>query len=374
LSDSDEETLSSRIARLRREAEEIRLELERREEGEFKEALEDQENGQEEGVAELIRILQGLHTSSAKGTSTSEEEFVKHLVSSQRQPLTPPRSQLLPKGSQATTTLETSPSTTAAIAAFSDRLTALETALGVSSVIGTNETSSILPTLASLTSQITTLTSTLAPPRTQTTSATSTQPSAIPLPALDAIATRIRTLIAESDKLALSRKAALQSLTDLHDARLRQSSTTPSYPHHSHHASSRPASRHQAHPSQANTDEQQLHAQLFLDEQSAKISALYHTLPTIQDLSPLLPVMLERLRSLSVVHAGAAEARAEMDEVEQKQGELAREIEKWKGAVEGVEAQMKEMQDILRGNVEVVGAMVKGVEERVSRLEGSGTS
>jgi len=84
--------------------------------------------------------------------------------------------------------------------------------------------------------------------------------------------------------------------------------------------------------------------------------------------------MLERLRSLSVVHASAAEARTEMDEVEQKQGELAREIEKWKGAVEGVETQMKEMQDVLRGNVEVVGAMVRGVEERVSRLEGSRTS
>jgi len=108
---------------------------------------------------------------------------------------------------------------------------------------------------------------------------------------------------------------------------------------------------------------------LFLDSQSTKISALYNILPTIQSLHPLLPIVLERLRTLSVIHAGAADVKADMDDLENKLGVQEKEIGMWKDALENVEGVMRENKEVMRENVEVVGARVRGLEEKVRGLK-----
>jgi len=115
----------------------------------------------------------------------------------------------------------------------------------------------------------------------------------------------------------------------------------------------------------------QITSRVFLEEQAAKVTALYQLLPSIQSLQPLLPVVLERLRALSVIHAGAAEAKNGLDDVERKQAEMQAEIKQWREAVEVVEKGMLELEESMKGNAKVVGDMVGSLEGRIGTLGGS---
>ena len=355
-SESEEETLSSKIARLKREAEEVRLQLAQREEGKFEDSVEKQDgtDGEADGMEELDQLVRGLRPPSVAKLGKSEDALLQSLTNGQSLKPTsdgqaPPR--------RASPTSSTIP----AIATFSDRLTALEAALGLTTIDPSNQTASILPTINTLSTQLSTLTSTLSPTtKSPTASSTSTPPQ---LTNLDALSTRIHALTSDADKLTTSRKAALSSLSDLHDARLK-------YNHN----------RYTRHPDGAgaerpnplidiNRQENKIETELFLSEQSAKISALYQVLPTITSLQPLLPLVLERLRSLSVIHAGAADARRELDGVAQQQAEMKREVQRWREAVEGVETQMEGMKEGMKENVDVLGGMVSGIEQRMKGLE-----
>ena len=352
-SESEEETLGSKIARLKREAEEVRLQLAQRGDSKFDDRMENQNeaDGEADGMEELDQLVRGLRPPSDAKPGKSEEAFLQSLSNGQPS-----------KQAEAKSTASKEPSTTSstisAIAAFSDRLTALEAALGLTTIDPSTQTSSILPTLNTLSTQLSALTSTLTPTTKSPTTSTSTPPQ---LTNLDALSTRIHALTSDANTLTASRKAALSSLSDLHEARLK-------YNHN----------RYMRHPDgterqnplmDINRQENKIDTELFLSEQSAKITALYQVLPTITTLQPLLPVVLERLRSLSVIHAGAADARSELDDVTQKQVEMRREVQRWREAVEGVERQMGEMKEGMEENVGVVGGMVRGVEERVKALE-----
>jgi nuclear migration protein JNM1 len=351
----DGETLPRKLARLRWEAEEIQLELDKRkEQPALKDGAEDEED-LEDGVLKLSEILDTLHmkSRSTNGTSrTSEAPLSRQLHEATPSGVNPQveRSQELENSARAE---PSQTSTTAAIAVFADRLSSLESALGLGSVPSTNESNSILPTLASLSTQITALSTTLASTSLQASSANTSSygrsQTSSSIPHLDAVASRLRNLTSESDKLALSRKRALESLHDLQEARLRLPTSFNSAP-----AQSDP-SRDQA-------------ASLFEDS-SAKIAALYATLPTIQDLQPLLPVVLERLRSLHVLHADAASAKSDLEEVMNQQAATSQEIERWRKGLEDVEAKMAEYQRVISGNTEVIGKMVEDIEERLARLE-----
>jgi nuclear migration protein JNM1 len=330
--DSEDESMPSRLARLRREAEELRIELEQR---------DDEDNaadsaGLDDGFAKLnmtLDRLQAPQRHQKDGQLLSEKQ-----THNNQQPDT----QALPP--------ETSPSAVAAISSFSDRLTSLESALGLATTLPTASSShtSILPTLAHLSTQINTLTSTLTPTQTHGSS----------LPTLDSLATRVRTLSSETTALTQSRRLALDSLTSLTEARLR--STAAPYGH------TRGQSQQQSAASAAlTTSARQQESTLFLSEQSAKISALYELLPTIQSLHPLLPSVLDRLRSLQIVHAGAADARGDLEEVERRQEKTEAEIKRWREGLEGVERGIREAEVVGRGNLEVVREMVGGLEGRL---------
>ena len=382
-SEDEEETVSQKLARLRRETEELRLELEDQDADTSKRK---ELQGVDEDVDDLNRILNGLSTYQApRQDTTLESEFARKLALSKKSQEEPSAVTKDPKPSSSA---QPSATTMQAISTFSDRLTALETVLGLPSLSADSpaQTTTILPSLANLSTQLSLLNSTLLPPPRQQGVATITatnQPQQSPQ--LDALATRMRALTAESEKLTTQRKLAKDALIELAEERIR-------YPS-SHH---RPPSRHrifhqhqrqvssttqagqqqqhqQQHQQQADDEADQIdaqHATLFLEDQASKIAALYQTLPTIQSLSPLLPVVLDRLRSLSVVHAGAAAAHELMESLEQGLVERRGEIAKWAEALGGVEGRMEEVNASMEGNVGVLREMVGRVEERVGRIEG----
>jgi nuclear migration protein JNM1 len=332
--DSEEESLPSRLARLRREAEELRIELEQRDNTDHK----PDSAGLEDDFAKLNMTLEGLQAPRGhrRDSPSAPEQHPHNNDHPDTQALTP----------------ESTPSTIAAISRFADRITSLEAALGLSTTLPTDPASHtfILPTLNHLSTQIHTLSSTLTPTPHPTSS----------LPTIDSLSTRIRTLTSETETLTASRRLALESLNSLTEAR--QRATAPAYSTHSRNPSHAAQSASAAALTSA---VQQQESTLFLAEQSSKISALYELLPTIQSLHPLLPSVLDRLRSLQVVHAGAADARGDLEEVERRQGVLEGEIRKWGEGLEAVERGIKEGEEMGRGNLNVVKEMVEGLEGRL---------
>ncbi|KIW48183.1 uncharacterized protein PV06_00797 [Exophiala oligosperma] len=390
--DGEEETLGRKLARLKREAEEVRLELERREQekddggdGEFKDSVEQQHAAAAEadhvdtdGVDQLTRVLDQLSakTGFQAGGATLENEFLSKVDKLRRRGgAQDTKETSTTTGTQQQASAPPAPTTTSALSAvtaFSDRLTALEASLGISSTNAQSQ-ASILPTLDSLSTQITVLSNTLAPRSSSSTTTTATAVTQ-PTPLLDTVSSKLRTLIAESDRLTASRKQALQALSELHEARMRNlmsHTNTRSRRGYSNASSTQQQQQHTVAPEQQQQPDEslQIQSQLFLDEQSSKITALYQLLPSIQNLQPLLPVVLERLRALSIVHAGAAEAKNNLDAVEKRQAETREEIGQWRQAVEDVETRMAELEDTMKGNVKVVGDMVSGIEGRMSRLQ-----
>jgi nuclear migration protein JNM1 len=360
MSGSEDESLGRKLARLKREAEEVRLELQRQEQEKCKADPDEAKDELEDDVETLSQMLYGLNA------SRGSENPAKSALSSKN-----PLSNVKNKTSQSTD----QPSTLTSLASLSDRLTALEISLGLPTTTPTSSTP-ILPALATLTSQITTLTTTLSPP-----SITGPDQRTSSILNLDTLTTRVRDLTSQADRLTLSRKAATQAATDLRQARLTAAKApTPPPPHPSSYSGSNTP---HLHPNQRGTttstskDQPQQETLSDLQAQSelhTKISALYTTLPRIQELSPLLPLVLDRLRSLQSIHVGAASAKADLDALEQRQEEVAGEIGKWREGLSRVEMELQRVEGRWSENGEVVEGLVKGVEARIARLEGVGST
>ncbi len=82
--------------------------------------------------------------------------------------------------------------------------------------------------------------------------------------------------------------------------------------------------------------------------------------------------MLDRLRSLQAIHTGAATAKVDLEEMERQTEKMEAEIGEWRSALEKVEGLMVGVEEGIRGNVEVVGGLVRGVEERLASLAAGG--
>lgn len=100
----------------------------------------------------------------------------------------------------------------------------------------------------------------------------------------------------------------------------------------------------------------------------AKINALYGILPTIQSLSPTLPMVLERLRTLRMIHASAGTANATLDGIEKRQAEQAGELKQWREALEKMEQKLDSGEEVLTNNVKLVGEWVRELEARVTKF------
>ncbi|KAJ5706853.1 Dynamitin subunit 2 [Penicillium malachiteum] len=372
LSDSEDESVERRLARLRREVEDLKVEMENKasqqktvvESGSGAPASEPSQADQElgDGVAELSRALDNLHASSRGASNTSYSAaavLVQKLSSESSAPKSEAQKQQQQesKTEDAASAVVTSQLASTGIlshaAAFESRLALLEASMGISSssnpfigdALSEPALQPVLPALDQLTSRLGALTSLLVG-----SNPTSGIPTAVPgltTPHLEALSSRVRKLTTDAEALASARRRAADAAKAAQSARIASSSSEEA-------------------GAAANIDGS-LPAD---DEQTAKIQALYATLPTIQSLHPLLPSVLERLRSLRACHAGAAQAADSLNELEKRHAEMASEIEQWREGLAAVEEKMGQGEAALRSNVETVEPWVRELESRMARLEG----
>ncbi|KAJ5961639.1 hypothetical protein N7501_006580 [Penicillium viridicatum] len=363
LSDSEDESLERRLARLRREVEDLKVEMANKTDGaetgngsQGTAVAEKSGENLGDGVAELSRALDNLHASrGAASSSHSAAALLSQKLGSETRSATDAKTQSSADVSKAVSTVPGPAASSAGIlshaAAFDSRLALLESSIGISSASnpfiadGINESTShpVLPALDQLTSRLSALTGLLV--GTNPASATPGVANAAPgmtTPHLEALSTRVRKLTTDAEALTAARRKAFEAAKAVHNARLVSSD-----------ADVVPAL-------EASTD----------DDHAAKIQALYTTLPTIQSLHPLLPSVLERLRSLRACHSGAAHAADSLNELEKRHAEMASEIEQWRDGLTTVEEKMQQGEAALRSNVETVEPWVRDLESRLARLEG----
>ena len=353
ISDEEDESLERKLARLRRETEELKDDLQKRRKLKEEQGTTEEAGGQEnvdEGVLELSRALDSLHASSRSTVDAlSAEEVLAQRISTGV-----PSSDLKAPETSAQSSVQQMPAAPSGIlsnaAAFEARLALLEAALGIPNTAisispddpSNNESQAVLPTMNHLSSQLSTLISTLTTPATSASTPTSA-PLSSTTPHIEALSARIRKLTQDAEALTAARCRAAK------------------------------ASR--AAPVTVNIDDGDgdplstaSESDAASTEQIAKIHALYATLPTINSLHPLLPSVLERLRSLRAIHAGAAEASEDLNALEQRQAEMKREIEQWREGLKVMEDKMKEGEEKMKGNMEVMGPWIKELEGRLAKL------
>lgn len=372
-SDSEDESLERRLARLRREVEELKVEMANEAVSGKDDSVESgttqsasaagkpTENALGDGVAELSRALDNLHASSRGGQTTSHSAAAilsqklgsenGSVPAAQLQQQQPPAD-----GSTAVTIVPPPAASSAGIlshaAAFEGRLSLIEASMGISSSsnpfvgdgISEPALQPVLPSLDQLTSRLSALTGLLVGTN-PSAGAPGTAPG-LTTPHLEALSTRVRKLTTDAEALASARRRAVDAAKAAQAARIASSGSDADAP-----------TAEGSSPSD--------------DDNAAKIQALYATLPTIQSLHPLLPSVLERLRSLRACHAGAAHAADSLDTLEKRQAEMASEIEQWREGLTAVEEKMRQGEAALKSNIETVEPWVRDLESRMARLDGA---
>ncbi|KAK0734981.1 Dynamitin-domain-containing protein [Lasiosphaeria miniovina] len=315
--EEDADHLARKIARLKREIEEAKEEY-----GKQKTAANQVEVGdtaQDGEIASLSKILDEMtrldYTLAPRTISTAEHRA------------TGPGEQPAERGDEdATYTITYAPSyhqshALAKAADFDRRLVILEKALGVGSAAMPEFDSAglpraIVPLLDSLHKQISTL------------SEASTS-------SLDSISRRVRNLAQEAEILEKTRRNAKAAQDALASTGAAPVAEVPSVED---------------------------------SEQTAKINALYGTIPTIENLTPLLPPLLDRIRSLRMIHADAATASETLACLEAKQADMAGDIQQWREGLEKVESAMGDGDAAMTKNMGVMAAWVKDIEAKMAKL------
>uniref|UniRef100_A0A093XSZ1 Putative dynactin subunit 2 n=1 Tax=Talaromyces marneffei PM1 TaxID=1077442 RepID=A0A093XSZ1_TALMA len=355
ISDSDadgQESFERKLARLRRETEELKAELQRREQTGQNDGRgnNDEDDYGDDGISELSKALDSIHYSSTRANATSDAVLSRKLAAAVNPSNDPNAIEKKNTSSPATLTAPSSSGLLEHAASFDTRLTMMEAALGISS--GSNpffaakdaqpQLQPVLPALDHLTSQITALTGTLGGPTASYTAATT---STTTTAQLESLSSRIKRLTADAENLA--------------NARRRAGEVAARAPPDS------PSAGGDASTSSGATEVNNTESITQREEQAAKIQALYATLPTIQSLHPLLPSVLERLRSLRAIHASAAEASETLDALEKDQAEMSKEIEQWREGLNIVEQKVRESEISMKKNIEYVGPWVEALEKRI---------
>ncbi|KAL9054610.1 MAG: hypothetical protein Q9162_004073 [Coniocarpon cinnabarinum] len=345
-----EETFEEKLARLRREVEEVRVEG-------------DKKGGAHDAylVDRLVMALKGVdedrstttqhgppdRTTTSQPTSSQKHQDKTDAILNQP----------LPDPAAVTRALSQA-------ADLESRLNSLESHLGLShfSLPSSKPAKPLLPHLSSLDRQLTVLSSSNAT-------------------TLTSLASQLESLKASADALTAARKNAQAAKTDLR-SHARQGSSVSfsrplSRPSSLYNTSARPASRAITGNDDPSADAA---ASASLDsiaqtllageetENAVQIRKISEQLPTIEALAPLVPSMLERLRTLHVLHADAAGAAESLDEVEKRQSEMGGEIERWRGTLQGLERRLEETETRGKENRGVMENLVGELEGRVNAL------
>lgn len=318
LSDEDDaRSLARKIARLRREIEEAK-----------------EEYGKQKAAADETTDETGVQEQEIESLSKTLDEMARLGEPLAPRPVATPTPRITSAGGQPAGEIKGTASYTityapdyeqthalAKAADFDRRLVFLEKALGVGSAAMPEFDSNglpraIIPLVENLHKQISTL-------------------SEASTPTLDAISRRVRTLTQEAENLEKARRNAKQAQEALASAGAAPSGEG---------------------------------ATLEDSEQIAKVNALYSMIPTIENLSPLLPPLLDRLRSLRMIHADAATASDTLAQLEQKQAEMATDIQQWREGLEKLEVIINDASALREKNMGVISEWVKDLEGKMSKL------
>ncbi|KAI9736911.1 MAG: hypothetical protein M1818_005962 [Claussenomyces sp. TS43310] len=325
--EEDDESLERRLARLRREIEEVRAEFGKRRSGK-ENGMHDEDVVGEDDVASLSKMLESI-SASRDGTGLDAGGRLARALET-TMPSSRPGQQngeTKKNGDAATYTVTYNPTyqeahELAKVTDLEGRLALLEKSLGINSTAipvldAKGVPMSILPTLDTLQRQISIL--------------AQTTPSS-----LDTISRRVRTLTQEAERLEEVRKSAKGAQDESK------------------------ASDGEGVKMEGDDGED--------SERTAKINALYGTLPTIENLAPLLPPLLERLRSLRAIHAEAATASESLNMAMQKQEDMSTDIKRWREGLEKVEAAMKEGEGVTKSNMTVMQGWIQELEQRMAKF------
>ncbi|EME79316.1 uncharacterized protein MYCFIDRAFT_216407 [Pseudocercospora fijiensis CIRAD86] len=314
----EDETLEARIARLRKEIEECKAEAE----AEKQEAAEgeDDDEEEEEGDGDMLddcetlsRLLAGIDVPSTKRKGHRRRGSIFHDA-----PTTAP-----PATAGADQEDITDEQTLNKVSTFDSRLAALESSLGISALDSLTETPTtpILPSLTLLDHQLATLT------------------SATNLSSLEHLSSRIQKLKLEAQTLAYLQKQS---------------------------ANGKPSSSHAE--EDEDDDEEEEAPTLLTAEDMARLQSLYTLIPTLRALSPTIPALMTRLRSLRTLHTTAANASADLESLEHRQAEMEQELKMWREGLEKVEEAVKNADEANGRNGSTVKGWVDDLEKRVKAL------
>ena len=336
-SDEEAESLERKLARLQKEIAEVKGEFEQRRAN--KEDGATQESHREvESLNTLSQILETVDPPNTDSSAGAASRLSKRLMAANEPSRTSVNS-VDGLGSQPalqaadtstyTVTYESAYQEEHALSKIPDsdsRLALIETALGLDAVpLPTQDRShwkAVLPTLNTLDKQLGTLSN-------------STDTS------LDKASRGVKQLVQDTEKLEQARKAA----------KIAQDALSPS-----------------------SEDFSSLNGPTkgagVLDdpEQRSKINALYGTLSTIESLAPLLPSVLDRLRSLRSFHADAATASLTLSKLETRQEDMKQELQGWREGLKKVESTMGQGELTVKENTETVEGWVKELEERMRKF------
>lgn len=340
--DSDEESLEERIARLKREVEEVKAASEQRAHGRGS----NHENKHDESLTELGEMLNTLQTQTRASRSAIQSK-------------TDDTATRTTSGSSTNTT-QSAPQTTAeadltrifaSASTLESRLTLLEYALGLPALSSIQPSQpppprNVLTTLQKLETQLTSLTTTT-------------------LPSLETMTMQIQTLTTSTNRLKEARDAA-------NTAQDSGAVISPMpAPHGRHTTDGVPTATTNGTTvlsSETQPSSTPPSLSLHLDtnpDLTTRINHLHALLPTLTNLSPLLPSLLDRLKSLRVLHADAATMSERFDEAERLQAKLGGEIERWKGALKGFEGRLQGVEEVSEGNRARVEGWVRMLEGRL---------
>ncbi|KAF2459983.1 Dynamitin-domain-containing protein [Lineolata rhizophorae] len=331
-SDEEDETAERKLARLRREVEELKLDFESRQQEDQSDSnvketgLEPDDADPAETIKKISDTLDAIYLQrqgGVKGAEAQLERTLKKFSTTQISGSDAPRPQPPDSEDNVKTKAELLAMrqqqgvTLMKVSDFDARLSKLETTLGLNGVnmpdVADNPPEPILHTLENLGRQLSMVSGTSS---------------------IDEGSRRVRQLIQESERLQEVRRAGL--------------------------------AREQTRSAENGSEESQLDSDD--SESMSKIMALYGTLPTIDALSPTLPMILERLRTLRLIHTTAGAASSSLDEIEKRQDEQADEIRRWRESLDKVESNMKDGESVLTENVKVVQEWVQNLESRVAKM------
>ena len=327
--DGDEdESLERKLAWLQREVAEVRGEFDRRSQEANKEPSR-QESRNISELDSLAQALQAINASASQPVGSTTQSFLRDVdVSAASTKSTAESATKQIDGERKPPAVSSEPahslqsgSNLTHIADFDARLSQLEYALGVDTIPLPSQDSShgkpLLPTLELLDKQFASF-------------------SLLDETSHETLKGRVRELALETESLERRKRQAMES----------QGS-----------GSARPGSSSAKEGIGADDS-----------EQNAKINALYGTLNTIESLAPLLPSVLDRLRSLKDVHAEATSASQKLADAESRQEEINQELLAWREGLEKVESAMRESRETMKSNTEIVETWVKDLEERMKAL------